>query len=396
LIGSSKLSATAKEFLRKSVTSGTIKGYERSHLKWEKFLDENHAKGEEERDAISASVIIEFMASLHAEGLRGDQITSILTGVKQTRLMQGKDVDVFLHPQVLQARNSGRYSTKELREGRESKLLTKKLPWTIDQVKKARVLLWAGNTWEQRAVYLGIALAFDTGRRIGNFTHPSSKGQENHCIRTKDVWFVVDTEGTTIAGGSQFYELGRSAAFEANQVSAAHLNFLSQKEKAKGSLQVEEQVVLARGSCLQSQLLDDLIEWCLFNQNQEEEELLTRSINGRKKVLLSRKVSEGIRLVAESFGLDPSRFSAISLRSGYASATVNGGLPREALNRAGWAKGSNTPYKHYVRNLQNNGATTYSAEEFNVTHVRKMNPKGGVAVRDWGTDTPPTSSSAKN
>jgi hypothetical protein len=71
---------------------------------------------------------------------------------------------------------------------------------------------------------------------------------------------VVDTEGTTITGGSQFYELGRSAAFKGNQVSAAHFNFLSQKEKAKGGLQVEEQVILARGSCLQSQLLDDLIE----------------------------------------------------------------------------------------------------------------------------------------
>jgi hypothetical protein len=106
----------------------------------------------------------------------------------------------------------------------------------------ARVLLWAGNTWEQRAVYLGIALAFATGRRIGNFTHPSSKGQENYYIRTKDVWFVVDAEGTTITG-SQFYELGESAAFKGNQVSVAHFT----EGESKG-LQVEEQIKLGAAS----------------------------------------------------------------------------------------------------------------------------------------------------
>jgi hypothetical protein len=64
-----------------------------------------------------------------------------------------------------------------------------------------------------------------------------------------------------------------------------------------------------------------LISWFLNNTNDEEDELLTRNVDQRKKLLTRKCVGMALKNVASELQLDPKRFSTHSLGSGFAIMT---------------------------------------------------------------------------
>jgi hypothetical protein len=61
----------------------------------------------------------------------------------------------------------------------------------------------------QNAIYLSVALMFDTGKRIGNVCHPDGKFAEDHCIRVRDVQFFIQPLASYVEAGPEFRNLYR-------------------------------------------------------------------------------------------------------------------------------------------------------------------------------------------
>ena len=59
-----------------------------------------------------------------------------------------------------------------------------------------RTKYWEERNWtvpdiDKRAIWLAVALGFDSGPRIGNITEKDGKNGPDHCIRAKHCLFLV-------------------------------------------------------------------------------------------------------------------------------------------------------------------------------------------------------------
>jgi hypothetical protein len=240
-------------------------------------------------------------------------------------------------------------------------------PWTIEGV-------------DNKAIYLCIALMYDTGKRISNFTHKDGVDAEDHCIRTHDVHFVFSPDSVTIPVDEQFKDYMTGNNIDLKDITHAQLHFYTQKEGYKNTITIEPPITISRGTVLESELLDNLIEWCLFNRNFGEAELLTRNMNNRVKHLTRRKVGDAIKNVAEKLNLDPNQFGTRLLRSGFTTVTSihckePGTHESDLLRRGGWAKNSRVPQKYYNKSTDNEGALSYPENSFNRQYLNRLTPK---------------------
>jgi hypothetical protein len=327
----------------------------------------------------------------HNQGKRGSQITSQVVSVRQLYLMEGIDISFLTGSKISQAIKSCRYTNEEIRMELKKKIYQQRLPFTLDMVVKAREILWEDMSWEReaankKAVYLCIALAYDTGRRISNFTHATKNG-EDHCIKINEVHFVFQPDGVTIPGGPLFrdYVAKTKDSWDADamvhwkQVSSILLYFFTQKERCKFTITACKPIVVSRENNGQDQLVTDICQWCVHSLNNGDEELLTRNINGKQKMkrLIPAPVSKAIKNIAQAFDIDPKRISTNSLRSAY--ATVSGIVEennKKANERAGWSKNSRVPRNHYAKTVLGQGALSYPECGFNVQYLNQLNPRG--------------------
>eukprot|EP01036_Dinobryon_divergens_P036916 gene36916-48162_t len=78
---------------------------------------------------------------------------------------------------------------------------------------------------------------------------------------------------------------------------------------------------IGRRSVIESDLLDDLVAWMVHSGVLGNDPLFTRRYpQSRIRFLRRRDVDGGIKKVCRAFGLDESRFSTKSLRSGFSTA----------------------------------------------------------------------------
>jgi hypothetical protein len=196
-------------------------------------------------------------------------------------------------------------------------------------VMKTKEMLWNEQEWSststyQNAIFLCVALGFDTGRRIGNLCHADGKSAEDHCIRTKDVIFVFESLERSVQAGPEFRKFYHQNNMQLESITSAKLYFHSQKSKHINHVRLTAPVILDRINPNQSDLLNGIVLWCLKNINQGDNELFTRRLPGeRAKLLIQKDVRKAMKEVAEGqFNIEASRISSRSLRSGFVTLTA--------------------------------------------------------------------------
>ena len=112
--------------------------------------------------------------------------------------------------------------------------------------------------------------------------------------------------------------------------------------------------VIARGNDRESELLDDLFEWCLRSGSTSREALFSRRVFTGKEItfkkLTPKMMSTLIKATATHLGLDEREFANHSLRKGAVTQMNASGCSREETNSRGlYSRESvlvNTVYNH--------------------------------------------------
>ncbi len=310
-------------------------------------------------------IIVNFLSHLYSSGLRGNSIQRNLTGVKQSFLLRAQSVVAFESDIVRQASKSGRYTTEEIRLNVVNIREKHQLPYTIDMLDKLEDTHWNPKCWavtstDKKAIYLATAICFDTGRRISNVTHRDTKSHEDHCLRTKDVSFIMTPCMVNHVAGQAFRTYFHQHNYRKENVDTVHLRFVTQKQKSVMNLSVIQPIVINRTSERSTQLLNKIIQWAVVNVNPPDEEFLTRCVHGTHKLLLRSNVIGAMKESARIFGVNPDRISSRSLRKSYATTLVlNDSESTLAKARAGWAPGSEVHATHYSHAFSCKGGLSY-------------------------------------
>ena len=376
------LRKAAVEYVSLSVTKATKQGYERCWKRWCDYLSTQTADVlDPTMSSLSSNkqilLIVNFMRHLYVSGVRGRKIQRIVSGVKQSLVFRVQDTTAFENPAVRQALISGKYSTNEIRSSCPTNVKLPQLPITFDMLQVIRERYWIDNLWnqehsERKATYLAIMIAFDTGRRISNLTHKDGQNKEDHCIRTSHVCFNFQPCHTRKNAGVSFHQHYIEHQYTHQNVLSVEFLFLTQKQRAVQSIVMNQPIIIDRGCQESSLLIDHLVEWCLNNVNDDDDEMFTINFNGRKRLLVRRKITEALKVSAASVGVDPKRINTHSIRRGYATTiSLNEKLHGNPLTRAGWTSNSTVPVTHYAVPINNIGGLSYEKKFFSHDFQKK-------------------------
>lgn len=311
------------QFLGGSVLPGTNRVYEGHWTMWKDFLklevnrEDPFLPGME--DGEKSALVALLMLRRHQAGHRGKRATSFTAGVRM-RFAQETLPTTFLDSAVIStARSACKLSTAELRTRRNGGIASSvKLPASEDLLVHMRGRLWDGLSWcdvdmQKRMTYLGSMWAFEMGARVSEYTRPEP-GNEDHCVRTDDLSFTVETDGCARSVvGSALAALGlvRGAQGPTKVLECRVL-----AASSKGKIPVKPKY-LGRRSPAESQFLDDLIEFMVRSGTRGTEELLSyRQSSGRRIPLSGSAVREELKNTCRLHGLPPDLFSSHSLRKG--------------------------------------------------------------------------------
>ena len=367
-----EMEQVAKIFLRKSVTKSTLKTYDRYWDIWSRYITKKF------RGLVRPTlgnvayrtkviIIIGYMATLYNYGFRGAKIWRIINAVKQSLVLQRISVVCFSDPSVLQSKKSCRYTTEEIKQEVIRRRDTTQLPANLDMIETLSQTLWVPDDWSktachEKAKYLAIALSYDTGRRMCHFTHRDKKNAEDHCIRLGYVRSSFIPCGI-VAVGIEIRKYYVAMGYRHQNVATFELLFPTQKQRYVNNIATPVSAVIDRSSQKSSELVDMLVEWLLHSQCGNEDEFLTSSVGGSRRLLLPRSVRKELKEIAVKKGIDPKRIGNHSLRRGYATVMeLNNTLDDSARARAGWCSGSNIPYQHYVMKLSNKGGLSHDVQ----------------------------------
>lgn len=266
----------------------------------------------------------------------------------------------------------------------------------MDIILSVREKYWENQVWndegkDSRSIRLAVALAFDSGVRIGNITLKDGKDREDHCIRAKHVSFLVTApkggQEYRIQGGPDICLYLRQTKTEDIRIKEADLVYLTSKTSRMGNAKLQAPKTLGRSSEEESNLLDDLLSWFQHNNLKGDDELLTRyGCNGSRRVVKRKDVRQAIKDAVGAFDLPVERFSTRSLRSGFGThAQANDMSKEEIHSRGGWAENSQVPDKHYVKRMHNRGAfalptSTSGCQLHGLKELKRMLPVRSLAA----------------
>jgi hypothetical protein len=361
--------------LSKSVTAGTAQGYEPGIRKWKEYIKMTSTKDEVneflqniENDNDKAKRLVLYMAYLYMEqGLRDEQIKRAITSVAYHFGVNGIPTAFFHLAIVNRGKVAGCRTLAEKAEHEEIRSKKAILPVCIDIIMEVRAKYWATKSWDtvgtdSKAIWLAIALGFDSGPRIGNLTLKDGKNREDHCIRAGHLSFLVQQPpGMTIErlkGGPTMTKYLKGAGISYSMVLSVDMVYITSKMHKKTKTYIENPKVIARRTEEENMVLNDLLEWFEHSSIKEGDELLTRySVEGRRKVVIRKDVRNAIKEAVSGMGLPSEHFSTKSLRSGFSTHASANGMSGEDVNRrGGWVEGSHVPGQHYIRQMQTRGA----------------------------------------
>jgi hypothetical protein len=344
------------DFLGRSVLPSSRGTYKRGWALWLEYLaglnsQRNPGSRMERVNGVHcrAERLVLFYRFLYAsKGIRSERIGGISSALRYAMDCRGVDTSFFMTAVASRGRKAGRRSVEEMssyQAWREEKRI---LPVGLEVVLDLRRALWTSSGWDTRkgvdckGIWIAIGLGFDSGSRIGSVTLKDGPTASDHCIRAKHVSFelVHDQTGESIcrAGGESFRQWYQKGGYTVKYVTC--LYHTSKTAHKRTSLDAEDE-----GDNL---LIRDLVEWVMRSGVRAEDELTTRYFQGARKVTIRKDTVTAIKEACGRLGLDPSRFSTKSLRSGFATQyAVSGGEARDRCLQGGWTQGSATPAAHY-------------------------------------------------
>jgi hypothetical protein len=216
---------------------------------------------------------------------------------------------------------------------------------------------------DKRARYIALAAGVQDVRRVSNLILPGPKEQD-HAARYADASFRIETNGRWADGEREINEwvsaLGLAAVVmglcggDVDVVTEAVLTYPTDKTTRSRGANAPADHFWGRSTTLESQLLSELVRFICdampAGMAKSETKLLTRFHNGKLKTVTKRELVTELKDAAESQGLDPSRFSAKSLRLAGPTHGAAEGVPAEVTNeQGGWSQNSNTAKMFYCR-----------------------------------------------
>jgi hypothetical protein len=372
-----------EEYIGKKVTKGTARSYQAGWKRWVDHINgitpANRSPGVylEKLHSVVDKVdrVVLFLRHLYyEEGKRGDQLGRDLTCMSHMMVSHQCDVGFLKDARITAAKAAGLMSTEETREHVKKQMEEVKVPVTEEMVREARLRCWKDGDWtkeglDKKATYLGVALGFDAGPRIGNLTLRDGRLSEDHCMRASDVAFQVIDPATSrirrLPGGPLMAEfLARDDVRWRNHVLLVDVHYITFKTVRKKKVVVQTPKTIERRSEAESELLDDVCEWVIHSGVQSSDEFLTRYCPtrpypdlSRRKVLVRKDVASLLKDVGEHFKIPRKNVSTKSMRSGFATvATVHKVCREERNAQGGWTRESSVPDRHYAKPMHNRGA----------------------------------------
>lgn len=360
------------DFLGKSVTDNTRKGYERQWANWGAFLlrvggsDDPLMMSYREED--KAPMVALFLKDQHGRGLRDKGATGASAGIRLefTRALQST---AFLDEAILTAaRSACGSSVAELRERRDKGPSHKvKLPICESLIADRREKNWASRSWDYpdidlRATYLATMWAFDMGGRVSEYT-AAGKGAEDHCVRAGDLRFSFETvSGKFFAqGGDEYFKARRRGVEAQGRVCGCWVRAVTHKTGG-----CRKTMLIGRRHPTESLLLDDLVEWVTHSGIGPCDELFSRYATIKGKASLKRfwprRIRNEIKDICAEAGLDPQYFSAHSLRKGSQThMSALGASLDDRRDRGNYSASSQMPVTAYDYSSAGHGALSSSS-----------------------------------
>ena len=382
-----------KQFLSKSVTVSTAQGYLSGVNKWKEYLTSlvdnfpgyylqniknDHDKGQR---------VVLYMAYLYLSfGLREEQIKRLVTGIIYYFDIEGMPTGFFALAIVSRGRAAVGRTIPEARVFEEERSKRAILPVCLDIVMAMRTKYWEEKSWsvpdiDKRAIWLAVALGFDSGPRIGNITKKDGKNGPDHCIRAKHCLFLATDPATSIEkrieGGPVLAQFLKQPNVTMENILSVDLYYLSSKTSGKVKSVVRHPKYLARRSAIE----EIVLQWMLHSEVKCDDELLSRYCSkDRKKTVIRKDVRNAIKDTVLQMGLPPANFSNKSLRSGFSSHVIANGMGNDEMKRGGgWTVSSQVPNNHYTHQMRDRGALALATSEtggqsLGLPEIRRMLP----------------------
>ena len=214
----------------------------------------------------------------------------------------------------------------------------KRLPATEDMFEFAREDDWEKGSIDVQMVNLAVRTGFEYGARVSEYAHVGKESPHN--ILAERVIFHTSIDGVL---GEVPASSARENKLTPEHVVAAVLIWPTTKTISKAG-------PLVRSSAYHSTLLDDLVMWSLCAGLSVGVPFFSRLRGGVRRTLDKKEVNNYIKLLATRYLTSPIGFSSHSLRVGQSSSMKSQGASDVAINqRVGWAKGSSTGRRVYIR-----------------------------------------------
>jgi hypothetical protein len=322
----------------------------KAFLKSEANLDDPFLRTTPEED--KASLVGLMMLRRYQDGHRGKSATSFTAGIRLRFAQETLSTNFLDAVWIATARSACKLNAKELRVKRNNGPASSvKLPVCESLITDMRERLWVGKSWSeadliQRMTYLGCMWGFDLGARISEYTLPEP-GAQDHCIRTDDLSFTVQTPSHTKNIVGSELSLKDSAGGGQKIVECRVL-----AASSKGKVVVKAKLI-GRRSPEEAQFLDDVADFVMHSAASGTDELLSfRKSDGRKVALRGRGVRDELKKTCHIHGLPPTYFSSHSLRKGAIThMRSQGATEDDRRDRGNYAPGSqvmNSTYDYAI------------------------------------------------
>jgi hypothetical protein len=374
--------------MAKSVTAGTLKGYKPGWEKWQLYLNERgisdpylRAYREEEK----VKLLCNLFRMRYSTGKRGKAAYGIGAAIRKFYQINLQPVAFFDDPLTTGARTACRMSTDELREAQRSGQGNDKLPVFWEMLSIMRETHWTDRAWtfpdiDKRMTAMGALLAYELANRGGEATSVGGTATENHTLYNEQCAFRLE-EPVIINGRPYFGFFAGTAEFrqwvKLTNVASCEIGAASHKPGAIASHNVK---IIARRNDRESELLDDLFEWCIRSGSTSQEPLLSRwAFTGHAmthKKLTPKMMATLVKDTAQGLGLDEKEFANHSLRKGTVTQMNASGCRREETNaRGNYSRESvlvNTVYNHDNTGRGPTGASSSSVgRDITIDDVRR-------------------------
>jgi len=331
-------------------------------MEWEKFKRINGYQYNMELEHLAFDtqrvVLVKFIRHLHENNITASVINQILASIQFFMKVHCKDVQVFADSSIQLARRAT-LPTQRSESIRKEK--STRYPVTLDMLMWLRHDYYVHGDIDDKMTYLGCILGFTFMWRVSQYVSDNRTG---HAILSEDVRFKLVSN--RVIRPWEVKNINKSV-FEC-------VVFVVRSNKQRGN--ETQHLYLGRKSIKETQLLEDLIEWCRISGVQEGDPFMSRYTTKGKRVthkkLTRNMVSTALKVVASAFGFDEVHFAPHGLRIGAATAGKAKGGREFVKGTAGWDPKSDNDLRYEHGTPLDDNALSISRTCFSVLTAEQV------------------------